>query len=123
MNVQAVSRNSMAPIQARVEEAAYIRIYSESLDSPRLTSYSSHPFTCWTCLVTLSKDGSAMRTTKSSLIYDFRENLKYVLLHVVQSALSELAALAHLPRLAGTCEPVVYPFLLGFSLIAARFFK
>lgn len=68
MNVQAMSGNSMTPIQARVEEG----VSSEHIPKPKTHGISrpSHPFTGWTSLVTLSKDGSAMRTTKSSLIHE-----------------------------------------------------
>ena len=45
-----------------------IRTYSETPDSR--ISRPSHPFTGWTSLVTLSKYGSALRITNSSLIHE-----------------------------------------------------
>lgn len=49
----------MTPIRVRGEEGAFTDYIPKSLTHDVLRS--SHPFTGWTSLVTLSEDGSAMK--------------------------------------------------------------
>ena len=68
------------PIQARAEEGGSIRTRSEIVTHGVVRS--SHPFTGWTSLVTLSKDGPAIDSTQSLLICvicsPLREVLNYI---------------------------------------------
>lgn len=59
MNVQVTFGSSMTPIRVRGEEGAFTDYIPKSLTHDVLRS--SHPFTGWTSLVTLSEDGSAMK--------------------------------------------------------------
>ena len=76
MCVRATSGNSTTPIQARVEEGESIRTHSEIVTHE--VARSSHPFTGWTSLVTLSEYDPAehyLVTANTRFCSPFREVL------------------------------------------------
>ena len=70
----------MTPIQARAEEGESIRTRSDIVTHGVVRS--SHPFTGWTSLVTLSKDGPAIGSIQPLLICVNSSPLGEVLNHI-----------------------------------------